>query len=270
MTAAESAFAPATDGPINWWSSVKGSFDSYPFIVNSNGASFTGSHVMYVDYDRDKLADFMNNANSAASMVKASGNLIQNAYNLKGDLIGPRKKDGDGCSAAPHFSNTDENGCNQNWNTIMNGDTTLAGNEAAPEPEQADWVMQSLCSAHLEEKHQWGVGLGVEDDLFVTNEEWTSFQGGSNYTGIPAHVVELSTGNAYAAGVFTLGGFEKIVEINCGHTDYVCFSVTKGPEPWLARQHQICSTSVSSDLCLPRDGTALRLQRQPWCCKQSG
>ena len=24
--------------------------------------------------------------------------------------------------------------------------------------------------------------------------------------------------------MFTLGGFEKIVEFNCGHTDYVCFS----------------------------------------------
>jgi hypothetical protein len=28
----------------------------------------------------------------------------------------------------------------------------------------------------------------------------------------------------YAAGVFTLGGFEKIVEFNCGHPDYVCFA----------------------------------------------
>ena len=33
---------------------------------------------------------------------------------------------------------------------------------------QADWVMMSLCSAHLEEKHQWGAGVGVEDDLFLT------------------------------------------------------------------------------------------------------
>ena len=28
------------------WSSVKCAFDSYPFIVNPNGASFTGSHIM--------------------------------------------------------------------------------------------------------------------------------------------------------------------------------------------------------------------------------
>merc|ERR1719231_467336 len=82
----------------------------------------------------------------------------------------------------------------------------------------------SLCSAHLEEKHQWGPGLGVEDDLFITNEEWTSYKNGADYTGLPAHVVDLASGKMYATGVFTLGGFEKIVEFNCGHTDYVCFS----------------------------------------------
>jgi hypothetical protein len=84
--------------------------------------------------------------------------------------------------------------------------------------------MQSLCSAHLEEKHQCGPGNGLENDLFITNEEWTQFRVGSNYTGIPAHVLELTTGDLYATGVFTLGGFEKIVEVNCGHPDYVCFS----------------------------------------------
>ena len=91
-------------------------------------------------------------------------------------------------------------------------------------PERADWVMQSLCSAHLEERHQWGGALGVEDTLFITNEEWTSYQDGSDYTGIPAHVVDLSDFSVYAAGAFTLGGFEKIVEFNCGHPDYVCFA----------------------------------------------
>jgi hypothetical protein len=91
-------------------------------------------------------------------------------------------------------------------------------------PTDADWLMQSLCSAHLEEKHQWGDGIGVEDDLFITNEEWTSFTTGSDYTGIPAHVIDIATKTAYAAGVFTLGGFEKIVEFNCGHSAYVCFA----------------------------------------------
>jgi hypothetical protein len=208
-------FQSESYGPLNWWCTSLGCGDSYPFIVNSNGASFTGSHVMYVDYDRAKLAEFMDGTySSAESMIKDAGNAIHQAYNLAGNLIEPRVKTGTGCTTNPHYSNTDPNGCNANWNQIMLG--------AAP--ERADWVMQSLCSAHLEERHQWGGALGVEDTLFITNEEWTSFTTGSDYTGIPAHVIDMATMTAYAAGVFTLGGFEKIVEFNCGHPDYVCFA----------------------------------------------
>merc|ERR1711920_114910 len=192
--------------------------ESWPFIVNPSGASFTGSHVMYVDYDRALLADFMSHGGSAEGMVKGSGEAIQEAFNLKGDSITKRTKDG--CATAPHFSNTDPTGCQQ-WEGIM-AESGWSG--SISEPEQADWLMQALCSAHLEEKHQWGPGLGVEDDLFITNEEWTIFQPGSNYTGLPAHVIDLKTHKAYATGVFTLGGFEKIVEFNCGIPGYVCFS----------------------------------------------
>ena len=96
---------------------------------------------------------------------------------------------------------------------------------ADPAPGQGvDWLMQSLCSAHLEEAEQWGTGIGLVDSLFLTNEEWTDFVDGADYTGIPAHAIDLATKTAYAVGVFTLGGFEKIVEFNCGHADYVCFS----------------------------------------------
>jgi hypothetical protein len=193
---------------------VSGTDDSYPWVVNAatSGATFTGSHVQYIDYDREKLADFMNNGKSAADMVKGSGNLITDLYNLKGNKVD--KRAASGCTANPHYSVTDPNGCNNGWTTIMQ--------RAAP--ERADWLMQSLCSAHLEERHQWGGSMGVEDSLFITNEEWTSYQSGSDYTGLPAHVIDLATGSSYATGVFTLGGFEKIVEFNCGHADYVCFS----------------------------------------------
>jgi hypothetical protein len=207
-------FQSESYGPLNWWCTNQGCGDSFPFLVNSNGASFTGSHVMYVDYDRSMLADFMLEGapEAAAGMIKGAGEAIRNAYNLMGNMIEPRSASG--CTANPHYSNTDPHGCNPGWNTIMLG----------PEPERADWVMQSLCSAHLEEKHQWGGTMGVEDDLFITNEEWTSFVTGSNYTGIPAHVIDMATLDAYATGVFTLGGFEKIVEFNCGHPGFVCFA----------------------------------------------
>lgn len=183
-------------------------FESYPFVVNPNGASFTGSHVQYVDYDRSMLADFMGNQTSAAApMVKGSGNFITKIYNLNGDEVLPRSHPN--AAAQPHFSNTDASG---NWRMW----------EGHP-LSQADYSLQSLCSAHLEEAHQWGDGIGLEDPIFLTNEEWTSY-GSAPFTGLPAHAIELSTGAAHAVGVFTLGGFEKIVELNCGHPDFVCFA----------------------------------------------
>ena len=189
--------------------------ESYPFIVNENGGSFTGSHVQYVDYDRTLLADFMTHGDSAYSMVKGSGNLIKTAYNLLGNYVGKRNTDSACVSNdGAHFSNTDPSGCAL-WDDI----------NAAGEPQHGvDWLMQSLCSAHLEEAEQWGAGIGVQDDLFITNEEWTAFVDGANFTGIPAHAIDIATSTAYAVGVFTIGGFEKIVEVNCGHVDYTCWS----------------------------------------------
>ena len=201
-------FQSESYGPMYW--------ETYPFAVASTGATFTGSHVHYIDYDRDLMVDFMSRSGSAESMVKGSGELIQEAYNLLGNKVAARNTDASvttGCTGA-HFSNTDPSGCAL-WETIM----------ADPAPGQGvDWLMQSLCSAHLEEAEQWGTGIGLVDSLFLTNEEWTDFVDGSDYTGIPAHAIDLATKTAYAVGVFTLGGFEKIVEINCGHADYVCFS----------------------------------------------
>lgn len=131
--------------------------DSWPYIVNNGSASFTGSHVMYIDYNRTALGEFMSHGHSAEHMVKGSGSVIENVYNLLGNPVGPRNTTGP--SAHPHFSNSDKNGGGE-WTGIMN---------TVP-PARADWLMQSLCSAHLEERHQWGNGFGVEDDLFITNE----------------------------------------------------------------------------------------------------
>ena len=72
-------------------------------------------------------------------------------YNLNGELVGPRNRDGPTTSGA-HFSNTDAEG---NW--IVKG-----------VPKRADWHMQSLCAAHLEQKYNWGDGIGFEDDIFLT------------------------------------------------------------------------------------------------------
>lgn len=68
--------------------------EAYPFIVNPDGALFTGSHVMYVDYDRDGLARFMSHGESAEGLVKDAGNLIESVHNLKGNLVEKRSEDG--------------------------------------------------------------------------------------------------------------------------------------------------------------------------------
>ena len=147
--------------------------ESYPFPVNGGAATFTGSHVQYVDYDRVRLHDFMNNDKSAQKMVKGMGEVITTSYNLKGELIGARNPDG-ATSTGAHFSNTDADG-----NYVV-----------ASVPSQADWLMQSLCSAHLEEKHQWGEGIGVEDTLFITNEEWITYMPDvETFVGLSSHVI---------------------------------------------------------------------------------
>ena len=55
------------------------------------------------------------------------------------------------------------------------GDTSADGTfvTASFRSEQNEWTFHSFCSAHLEEKHQWGAGIGLETDTFLTVEEWT-------------------------------------------------------------------------------------------------
>ena len=186
--------------------------ESFPWVVNSKSASFTGSHIHYIDYDRSMLASFMDDdaPSKAQGMVKGAGNAVSKAYNLKRELVGPRNRTGDGLQ--PTTSNVHESNVDVNGNYIV-GSTATA-------PSKADWLMQSLCSAHLEVRHQWGNGMGVEDDLFITNEEWISYPRDSMPIGLPVHVLNLATGELWATAAFTLGGHEKVVEVNSGHRDY--------------------------------------------------
>lgn len=181
--------------------------ETFPFFVNS-GVGFTGSHVHYIDFDREGLATYFDAGapQNAAGMIKDSGEAIKTVYNLKGQLVGKRNQSGP--SDAPHHSNVDIHG-----NYII-----------TKEPAKADWLMQSLCSAHLEPKLQWGSGMGVADTLYITNEEWISYAAEEGLIGLPAHVLNPATQEIFATAAFTLGGFEKIVEVNSGATDYVAFA----------------------------------------------
>lgn len=140
--------------------------ESFPVHINGGSATMGGSHVQYVDYDRSMMADFMSYDGPASDMVVGVGNMIKDAFNLKGEPIGPR---GSGpTTVGAHYGNTD-----------------AAGNYVVSEvPTETDWFYQSFCSAHLEEKHQWGEGIGLEDDIFVTNEEWINYAEGSEFVGL--------------------------------------------------------------------------------------
>merc|ERR1719453_1368569 len=143
---------------------------------------------------------------SAESMVLDSGEAVSKMYNLKKELVG--KRDATGPSAKPHHSNVN----------------TAGEYIVAATPNKADWLMQSLCSASLSPKSQWGAGIGVEDSLYVTNEEWISYKDDSSgIVGLPAHVLNLATGDLYATSAFGMGGFEKIVEVNTKTTGFVAF-----------------------------------------------
>ena len=145
--------------------------ESFPVKMNDDTFTMGGSHVQYVDYERDLMANFMNHDGPASDMVVGVGNMIKEAYNLKGERIGPRASSGPTATGA-HYGNCDAD-----------------GNYVVTEvPHEADWFFQSFCSAHLEQKHQWGEGIGLEDDIFMTLEEWINYAPGSNFVGLAVSI----------------------------------------------------------------------------------
>jgi hypothetical protein len=112
-------------------------FESYPIFVNDGAATFSGSHVQYVDYSRESMATFMESSEPASMMVSGMGEVIKNVINLKGEPVGPRVRGGP-TTVGAHYGNADADG-----NYVV----------SSP-PSVADWFFQSLCSAHLEQKHQ--------------------------------------------------------------------------------------------------------------------
>jgi hypothetical protein len=143
----------------------------YKFPVNGGNATIGGSRVQYIDFARDGLADYMESSYPSSAFVMDFGVMIEHAYNVKGEPIGPRNKADDEDSLTTygaHYGNTDADG----KYTVKNP------------PREADWFFQSFCSAHLEQRHQWGKDQGFEDDIFMTNEEWISYVPDEMFVGI--------------------------------------------------------------------------------------
>jgi len=242
--------------------------ESYPFPVNDGLATFTGSHVQYVDYDRFRLSNFMSKDRPASDMVKGMGEVITKAYNLKGLVLVTLT---DQLHMEPIFLTPMLMGkfldivCAMKGvillNAIMNPNQPLSflsfrrNYVVAAKPGQADWLMQSLCAAHLEIKHQWGEGIGLEDDTFITNEEWNSYTADVEIVGLSSHAIDLATGSDWAVGAMTNGGFEKIVEINPLHKDYVVLSPSGKSESY---------TEFSKNFVLCWDVLLIYISRIQW------
>ena len=84
-------------------------------------------------------------------------------------------------------------------------------------PTETDWFFQSLCSAHMEQKHQWGDGIGLEDDVFITNEEWSNWKLDEEFVGQSAHALDVKTKTIYALGVLARELISKIFPLHLSY-----------------------------------------------------
>ena len=73
--------------------------------MNDGAATFGGSHIQYVDYDRSSFAEFMSNELPASDMVTGMGEMIEKVINLKGEPVGKRNGKSE-TTVGAHYGNT--------------------------------------------------------------------------------------------------------------------------------------------------------------------
>ena len=188
--------------------------------MNNGAALIGGSHVQYVDYDRELFSQYMEKTYAASHMVVGAGQHIKKAYNVKGEPIGRRNRNGP-TKVGAHYGSTN-----------AAGDYVVMGSRNNPNMELSfprtdyDWHYQSFCSAHMEEAHQWGPGIGFEDDLFMTNEEWHNYDPNNTFFGCTYHCLDLAHDTIYAVGAMSASGFEKSADINPMNPNYVMLAMS--------------------------------------------
>ncbi|MEL6880810.1 MAG: calcium-binding protein [Cyanobacteria bacterium J06607_10] len=209
--------------------------ETYPWVMDS-GASFTGSHVHTIDYDREAFANFLNNEAAASDMFQGAGHLFSTVYNVFGEVV-------DG-------KNYDKTDLGAKWGNQTLADGTVVDFNADQQLSFADWFFHSFCGAYYEEAHKYGEGIGFEDNVWLMAEEWNIGQlfeeaalaagyteeearlspGADFFTttmGLASMVVDVENETVYTAPALGQAGFEKLLPINSGHEDYVVL-VTAG------------------------------------------
>lgn len=197
------------------------SSETYPWVMKS-GATFTGSHIHTLDYDREKFANFLSHDGPASDMLKTSGKLFDTVYNVFGELMVSREDGG-------------------RW-----GNQTLPTGEEVPYgPEyrlaDADFFFQSFCGSYLEKANKYGDGIGFVDDAWLNAEEWkiSEMFSGTDFDpndtmGLASLVVDVANGVAYTVPALGQTGYEKLLPINPGSPDHVvivCAGYNHAQEP---------------------------------------
>jgi len=185
-----------------------GSNETYPWVM-ANGATFSGSHVHTIDYNRAMFADFLQNDSAASEMFEASGHLFDTVYNAFGNLVQPKT-----VAAAGEY-----------WGkqslpdgSLVNFSTPLVG---------ADYFFHSFCGAHYEKANRYGEGIGFADDAYLCAEEWDIGDGAYESVrsidtmGLASMVVDIANGVAYTVPALGQSGYEKLLPVNPGSPDYV-------------------------------------------------
>ncbi|MEX1295878.1 MAG: calcium-binding protein [Candidatus Limnocylindrales bacterium] len=193
------------------------SSETYPWVMDS-GASFTGSHIHTIDYDRAGLAEFLSNDAPAADIVKGTGNLFSTVYNVFGDEVVPLAE-------------------GSAWGNSALPDGTTVQFAPGYELSNGDYFFQSFCGAFYEPADKYGEGIGFADDVWLNAEEWniqemynvTDAEGNVTETvldtnetmGLASLAVDIENGVAYTVPALGQTGYEKLMPMNPGHEDYV-------------------------------------------------
>lgn len=196
--------------------------------VMESGAVFTGSKVHVIDYDRQGFADFLKSGDSGADIVEGSGFLFNTVYNVFGEIVDDK--------------NTDKNDLSAKWGNQTLPDGTLVDFKESMQLTEGDFFFQSFCGSWYENANKYGDGIGFTDDVYLMAEEWnigsSMFDGGAaqanDTMGLASMVVDIANETAYTVPALGQTGFEKILPINPGHTDYVVLVMSgynHGQEP---------------------------------------
>lgn len=188
-----------------------------------SGAVFTGSKIHYIDYSRKKFADFLEGSSPASKGVKGSGLLYNRVYNVFGKEVTGKNSDSSDRSAK--------------WGNQALPDGSLVEFKEDSRLSNGDFFKHSYCAAWYEQANKYGKGIGFEDDVWLAAEEWnigynvfsdpdgtgplTGEDVANSTMGLASVVVDLKSKSLYTVPSLGQTGYERIVPVNPGHSDYV-------------------------------------------------